>query len=115
MKKEEVKSEFGKGTSYCLGLFLAHDSVQVYGNDYGLWFNGAADHFYELVVPENYPDDLKKRLNKIQSKGLGWRLPIGEKERPTKEDKYWAIQEAKNLLLDIDKYHNVEAIEAEYS
>ena len=73
---EIEESEFGKGYAYCLGLFLAHEwkmfsdkskakewaekhpgDIQVY--EASSWFNGAADHLFELEIPAALPDEEK--------------------------------------------------------
>jgi len=132
MTKKE-SSEFGKGLCYCLGLFLGHqegiqrwteswkemkskqpkDSDLFEENDaIGMWFYGASDHFFEIQV-DSAPKHLRKRVRVLKKKCLGWRMTIGSK-KPTKEDAQWALDEAKELLLLIDKYHKVPTIEAEW-
>ncbi len=103
-------SEFGKGLTYCLGLFLAHSERKcntIY--DHMTWFNAAADHFYDLEIPKNLPRNIKSRLKNLQNKSLSWRLG-----NPTKENKEWAIDEAKHLLLKIDKFYGVSVEKADW-
>jgi hypothetical protein len=103
------ESEFGKGLCYCLGLFLAHHERKVFDNDFSMWFNGAADHLFELEIPEKYPTEIKTRLTFFQDQCLGWRL------RPcSAENKVWAINEAKALLLQIDILNGVNAIKGDW-
>lgn len=100
------ESEFGMGLCYCLGLFLAHAERKVdTGEDTSLWFNGAADHLFEMQIPLELPVRLAKRLEKFQSECLSFRL-----ERASKTEKSDAIQEAKDLLRAIDKLHGVPTI-----
>src|SRR5690348_8276229 len=75
------ESEFGKGLTYCLGLFLAHaerwskdsGAGRVMGTDRpGSWFNSASDHLYELQIPEVLPESLRIRLANLQHKSLVW-------------------------------------------
>lgn len=94
-------SEFGKGYAYCLGLFLAHADRPVYKHsdgveDYGLWFNGAGDHIDEFQAKT-------ERDNIFKEKVIRWRL-----EQPTKKDFQWAIQEAKDLLIEFDKNNGID-------
>lgn len=111
-------SEFGKGLTYCLGLFLCHTERGPYLRDtektateellysngnYSIWFNAAADHLYELMIPATLPEELKERLNTFRHKCLDWRMVYA-----SKEDMEWAIKEAKTLLLEIDKHFGVE-------
>lgn len=91
-------SEFGKGYAYCLGLFLAHAEREDYSVSH-LWFNGAADHLYEFKART------KEEIN-FKDKCLTWRI-----EKYTQEDKEWAIDKAKKLLLNYDKKNGYEAIE----
>lgn len=73
-----MKSDFGKGCAYCLGLFLAHafqfseSGLSKEKIRPSLVMNAASDHLYDLVIPENYPVRIKNRLKKLQSKSLGW-------------------------------------------
>jgi len=108
-------SEFGKGLTYCLGLFLAHaermnNARYLYSEEskYSIWFSGASDHLYELQIPESIPNCLQKRLKKFKDKCLSLRL------QATKENFEWAIQEAKNLLMMIDKFHGIKTKKGVY-
>jgi hypothetical protein len=118
-------SDFGKGTAYCLGLFLAHAERDFgltkkyekkmnkrFGHDMvaHLWFNGASDHLYELQIPETYPEDLKNRLSELAKKAIHW--GHGFQDDATEEDKLWAINEAKQLLKLIDEHQGIETLEA---
>jgi len=127
-----MSSEFGKGLSYCLGLFLAHTERYKYdviayeemasktGSDYmknhavGLWFNGAADHLFELQCEEAPTVYLASRLARLQSKCLGWRCAMSDEDEPTEKDFRWAIQEAKDLLRLIDKANGVKVVKGDW-
>jgi hypothetical protein len=115
-------SEFGKGTAYCLGLFLAHADryrfdkecamrIPGYSTEHlaEMWFSGSSDHLYELVIPKNYPPVLKKRLEEFKGKCLAWGhdFGIGSSMMATEKDVTWAIQEAKSLLRVIDEFHGI--------
>lgn len=107
-------SEFGKGLTYCLGLFLAHAErlkdkkvKEILGESEDLWFNGASDHLYELQIPENLPADLSNRLAILRDKCLEW--GHGYKEsKATKQDRDWSIQETKDLLREIDSFYGIK-------
>ena len=122
-----MKSEFGKGLTYCLGLFLAHAQDHRIESELKdakgirpelsveLWFYGAADHLFDLEIPKNLPYRLKKRIKKFQSRVLFLRMPVGRTVNgPTEEDKNWAIQEAKDLLRLIDKHFGVKTGKAQW-
>lgn len=116
---EETKqtSEFGKGLTYCLGLFLCHaerDMKVVESlTDIDLWFNASSDHFYELQIPNNLSEELINRLTILRDKCLEWghgfRTP-----KATKEDRIWAVKEAKELLRLIDEHFGVTTIKADW-
>ncbi len=118
-------SEFGKGLTYCLALFLCH-SERKCGEDIkdekvkeiierpSLWFYAASDHLYELQIPKTLSKNLQTRLKKFQYKCMGWRLPMDKKNEATKEDKEWAIKEAKDLIRLIDKSFEVKTMKAEW-
>jgi len=110
-----IKSEFGKGLTYNLSLFLKHAERTITPLDKEnsrMWFYGAADHIQELEIPENLPATLKERITDFSNKVWKWRG--FEKPEPTQEDKEWAIKEATLILLEIDKTLGIDAKEAEY-
>jgi hypothetical protein len=121
------KSEFGQGLTYCLGLFLAHE--ERYINDkrmyessgiethsaVAIWFYGAGDHLFDMVIPDNLSNNLKKRLSKFQNKVLEWRLPMDKKNIATEKNLFWAIEEAKELLRLIDNSMGIKTRKAEWT
>jgi hypothetical protein len=105
-------SEFGKGFTYCLGLFLCHadkrhgdkkiyDSIACTRGP-TMWFDGAGDHLYEFDT-EKAPEPLKEKCNTLKEKALHWRL-----SEATWEDVEWAIQEAKDILREYDALQGFE-------
>lgn len=114
----EEKSEFGKGLTYCLGLFLAHSTrtlpdIPNFESKFNVWFNGASDHLYGIIVPDSFPDEIKKRVQILQGKSFHWGHGFNG-PFATKDDAAWALQEAKDILLLIDKHIGVDAIKGEY-
>lgn len=124
------KTDFGKGLTYCLGLFLCHsERNEMYTEDMAkkldideeargkrnseMWFNGASDHLYDLQIPKTLPDTLQKRLKKLQDKAINW--GHGLQSNCKIEDKDWAVNEAKKLLRLIDKHNGVSVGEAQWS
>lgn len=113
----EETSEFGKGLTYCLGLFLAHEAMwrqeaesKVPGWPH-YWFNGASDHLYELEVPESFPPAIKERLCALREKTIAWGHGVGERNSATEQDVSWSLKEAKSLLRAIDQFHGVDVVE----
>lgn len=119
-------SEFGKGLTYCVGMFLAHAErwscekctpiLKAKGvNMRAHWFNGASDHLYEMVIPENYPEELKDRLQNFRDgaleKGHGLK---GMMQPNTEEEIGEYLEEAKELLRLIDEEHGIKTEEAEW-
>lgn len=105
-----IKSEYGKGLCYCLGLFIAHELWDVEGLEQRpeSWFYGAADHLFQLRYEDAPTKYLAQRCKAFRIKCLTWRLPMFPKERPKNKDKLWAIAEAKILLRLIDKANGVK-------
>jgi len=105
----KIKSEFGKGLTYCLGLFLAHtwmmEEFLKKEKNYSLWFNGAGDHLFKLEIPDFLPKKIQKMLKVLQDKVLYWRC-----NPATKDDFSWSLEEAKDLLIEIDKYMGIKPI-----
>ena len=113
----EATSDFGKGLTYCLGLFLAHAErkadIPTISIDADVWFNGASDHLYELEIPDRLSEKLKERLREFQEKCLTWGHRFPE-PAATEKDKEWAIQEAKDLLRLIDEEFGIKTAKGEW-
>ena len=98
-------SEFGKGLTYCIGLFLAHAEREIHNTgtdrDYALWFNGSSDHLYDLDLSKIKDLSLKIRLNDWRDKIIHWGHGFSE---PTAVEKNfnWSVQQAKDFLREID-------------
>jgi hypothetical protein len=95
-------SEFGKGLTYCIGLFLAHAERKDIGTDAETWFDGASDHLRELDVSVVSSRKLKKEIVEWSRKCLVWGHGF-QKPKATDKNKEWAIKEAKRFLLLIDR------------
>lgn len=118
-------SEFGKGLTYCLGLFLCHserdylitenDKEKMIINKPHMWFYGASDHLFDLQIPKTLPKVLQKRLKEFQRKCLIWRLPMMQEDKATEEDRIWAVDEAKELLRAVDRYYGIKTIKGDWT
>lgn len=118
------KSEFGKGTAYCLGLFLKHAEFKRYeqltkltGSDQTyMWFNGAADHLFDFD-PSGFKDEfVRAKAELFQNKCLNWRLPFGPNwVTPTEDDIFEAIKTAEELLMEYDRQNDIKVEEAKYN
>lgn len=118
-----MTSEFGKGLTYCLGLFLCHsERAPMYNKEMAskmeyteeqtkernasMFFYSATDHLYDIQIPETLPTSLKRRLKKLIKVCFENRLKMDNKVDPKLWT--WAVQEAKNLLRLIDKHHGIK-------
>lgn len=95
-------SEFGKGLTYCIGLFLAHAERDLDFSSVGRWFNGASDHLYELDTSIITDKTLRAEVENWQEKVLKWGHGF-LCMNVTKKDKEWAISEGLRLLRRIDE------------
>lgn len=109
---ENKESEFGKGFIYCIGLFLCHAerhtdmSYPLVSNVYiAYWFSGAADHLFELEIPEHISLDLKVKIQFWRNRCLNKRL-----EKNTLDEIHAAIEEAKDILRLYDIECGIDAI-----
>lgn len=111
-----MKSDFGQGLCYCLGLFIAHEHKFMESRELmkkskldwaGMWFNASSDHFYDLQIPQKLNSSLRTRLRKLQRKCLHWGHGFSNKDEAKETDVVWAIQEAKTLLRLIDKANGI--------
>lgn len=116
-------SEFGKGYAYCLGLFLAHAER---GKEYkkmqeeiptldavSLWFNAAADHLYELEIPEKLSDEQKTEVSDWRNLCLKYRLNMDSKKL-TWTDVNDALDKAKKFLMEWDVICGIPSEKGEY-
>lgn len=119
-------SQFGKGLGYCLGLFLEHvreiefrqEIHELCGNEgpslaYLDWFYSAGDHIQGLC-PEYAPPHLQERCEKFKEFVLQRRMIVSGRRMATEDDFHWAIQEAKDLLREIDAAHGVPTEKGDY-
>ena len=105
-------SEFGKGLTYCIGLFLAHTEREIYDKNYHIWFNGASDHLYELDLSK-VNKSLKKQLSEWRTKVIHWGHGFSE-PYPTEEDFNWSIQQAKDFLREIDTKIGIKTVQGSW-
>jgi hypothetical protein len=98
-------SEFGKGLTYCIGLFLAHAERKIHNTgterDYELWFNGASDHLYDLDLAKVKDKSLKTSINEWRAKIIHWGHGFSA-PTATEKDFHWSVQQAKDFLREID-------------
>ena len=98
-------SEFGKGLTYCIGLFLAHTEGTIHNigtnRDYVSWFNGSSDHLYDLDLSNIKNKSLKANLSIWREKIIHWGHGFS-KPTATEKDFYWSVQQAKDFLREID-------------
>ena len=110
----EEMSEFGKGFAYCLGLFLAHAERDMSSckkmNDYSIWFNAAGDHLFDLCTDEKVLGtwELAEKAKSFRKYVLDRRILFDDSIEPTIEDVKWAVQQAKNLLLEWDRAKGID-------
>ena len=135
------QSEFGKGCGYCLGLFVAHtgdfdkrlkcskdieSSMKERYPEYdaereaaSMWFYAAADHLYEFEVPDTMTPPMSEKFTNRAEKFVEFvmarRLTMKAEDKPTKEDVFWAVDEAKELLRLLDDERGIKTIKAEFS
>jgi hypothetical protein len=109
-------SEFGKGFVYPLGLFLAHAESERFNghrdenDDVSLWFYATADHLFCFTPEKGLTKTIRDKATIFRDKCLVWRMPMSDDNTPTKKDKEWAINEAKELLFMTDKAMKVNPI-----
>lgn len=102
-------NDFGKGFTYCIGLFLAHQHMEIgKPRNANLWFNGASDHLYELQIPDNFieKDACKAWQELVLAYGHGIEYLCGS--NLTEKDVSWALEKAKEYLLSWDKQCGIE-------
>lgn len=73
------------------------------------WFNGAADHLFELEIPSVLPVEKQKEIKEWQDKCIAFRLCM-DGEKCTIEDCLAATQKAKDFLREWDAFHGIKTI-----
>jgi len=108
---ENLYSEFGKGFIYCIGLFLMHaERTEPFLNEnYGIWFNAAADHLFELQIPKNLPTEFKTKIEMWQNQAIKFRLTDA-----TQKDYEESLTVAKEILMEYDNFYDVDVIKGQY-
>jgi hypothetical protein len=110
----ENTSEFGKGFIYNLILFAKHfERKTIHEDEYGLWFNGAGDHFYELEIPESLREtEIGKLALDLQKRALNFRLT-----RPVTREKFDLFFEDLEILCrNIDKeVFKIDSVKADWN
>jgi len=99
-------SEFGRGFTYNIALFLMHRD-RIMDVSVHIWFSGSSDHLVKLQIPQHYPEAFKKRIAAFRYKCL----ELAQFRSPpyaTMEDAEWAIKEAKEILIVVDSGLGVE-------
>ena len=124
IEPEQEESEFGKGYAYCLALFIAHEwkmfqmeaDSKEKPNSYdraSMWFNGAADHLFDLQIPTALPDEKQKQIAAFQDRCLQFRLCM-RGEACDWKDAHAAIDEAKDLLREWDAFLNIPSVKGSW-
>lgn len=129
MEEKTQESEFGKGFIYNLVLFAKHferwnilkqadeemnkkDPTRTFSLTSELWFNGAADHLYELEVPPQFVETEIGRLAvELREEGLRRRLMVS-----TSAEEFGAFfDKLETLCRLIDEALGVTPIKATYN
>jgi hypothetical protein len=103
---DPTRSEFGRGLTYCLGLFLCHTErfFGVKGDEMfrnimmEYWFNGSSDHLYEMAE-EGYPEDIVAMVVELRRFAFSKRYNNDCTEDDIKKAKDMALA----ILMKIDK------------
>ena len=112
-----MKSAFGKGFVYNLFLFAKHFERDIYvaegsKKDYGLWFNAAADHLSELVIPKQLKGSALYDL-------INWIKETGQKYHRgyfvTEEEFDEFFEKCEELCRLIDTALDIKPIKADWN
>ena len=126
--EEKQESEFGAGLLYPIGLFMMHAerktisdeavSKKIYGDnwknkEWSMWWYAAADHLFEMEIPDSLPDDIKNKANTLQGIAMAYRLPMEDK-RDNEEKAQEALKLAKEILFEADKLIGIKPIKGSW-
>ncbi len=122
-------SEFGKGFLYPLSLFMCHAGIlnadlcrlKEGGDKYKgidgtwLWLNAAADHFFGFNPNAAPTAHLRKLATQIRDTALKYRSAISNDDRMTDEQAFQLIEDAKELMFELDVWLEHKPVKAEWS
>lgn len=128
------KTQFGMGLTYNLGLFLAHEKDDyVWGQKKEelkkstsmneehmteMWFNSSSDHLYDLEISKKFPLKLQKKIRLFQDKCLNWGHGFGiggwKYGKPNQKSVEWALEEARTILREIDKFLKIKSKKGDF-
>ena len=100
-----MKSEFGKGIVYPLGLYAMHLGRIEKANTYlefVLAIEGAYDHLRELntnILPKSIAKDINYLINRLNKYKCSWKLNIVK----VPKDRLRIVNQSKKIFFDIDK------------
>jgi len=123
-----TNSEFGKGFTYNIGMFIAHEkgikdwqelqSKSLISEGAQMFFYEASDHLFELTLPKKIKKELRLRIKNWQHKCLNWRGPNHPLDttfnNPTFNDAIWAIDEGKEILRLWDEKCGIKTIKGDF-
>jgi hypothetical protein len=126
--EDKPQSEFGAGLVYPIGLFLMHTerdflpeetAKKIYGENWenknwSMWWYAAADHLFELEIPDFLPKTLQQKIKDLQNLAMTYRLPMGDDKPDNKVQAQNALKMAKEILFECDKYMGLKPIKGEY-
>ena len=73
------------------------------------WFSHSVNPVRNLIIPQSLPDTLRRRLHAFRDKCVKW--PLSERSsQPGINEVAWALDEARELLRQIDELHGVHTI-----
>ncbi len=73
------------------------------------WFTHAVHPIRNLVIPDSLPASIRHRLTALQQKCVACTLPEHDGQ-PTPKDVAWALDETRELLRQIDEFHDVATV-----
>jgi len=105
-----MKSKFGKGFIYPLGLYMMHlERIADAKNSIAFMIavHGAYDHLRELNIPKDLPKNIQKEI-KYLSNRLYQHCNTLHFFKKVPNDRDRIVYQSKSILFNIDKYYNNE-------
>ena len=113
-----MKSQFGKGFIYSLGLYMMHlDRIASAKNpmEFLIAVSGAYDHLRELDIPSDLPKNIEKDIKYLSNRLYKHCNAIPYVKEKITKDRERIVYQSKNLCYNIDKqYLKVKPIKGEY-
>lgn len=71
------------------------------------WFSSAVQPLRNLQFGQGTPRVVRQRADRLRQQAIAWALPSSPSKAPTLVNVQWALEEAKEIIRQVDELHGV--------